>query len=84
MSEINFQPIFDYVDKALEIALDEQKEGLVALMDERFFVVNTQIANLATEVKDMRQEMYASNHRHDRVATWAPKVGDKTGIPFEF
>lgn len=84
MSEINFQPIFDYINKALQIALDEQKEGLVSIIDQRFLEVTTQIANLSQQVQSFHQEMAVANHRFTRLETWAPKVGDKTNIPFEF
>ncbi len=76
MNEINFQPIFDYIDNAL-------KEQSLVLRDE-IRVVQTQVANLAHTVGEMRQELQVSSYRHDRLEAWAPKVGKKTGIPFEF
>ena len=76
MSEINFQPIFDYIDTALK----EQSFQLGSRID----AVQTQVANLATQVQTLTQEVRVSNYRLDRLEDWAPKVGDKTSIPFEF
>jgi hypothetical protein len=79
MSDINFQPIFNYIDNSIRPLNEQFGEFRHELSD-----VKVQVANLAHELSEMRQELHVSNHRLDRIESWVPKVGDKTGIPFEF
>jgi hypothetical protein len=80
MSDINFQPIFDYIDNSQ----NELKQDLVSLMDGRFDEVKTQIANLTHQVQRFNDESQVSKYRLDRLEGWAGKVGNKTNIPIEF
>jgi uncharacterized coiled-coil DUF342 family protein len=76
MSDINFQPIFDYIDESSA----KLKEDLrIDLTD-----VKTSIANLSAQVKKYHEEMLVSGHRIDRLEEWAKTVGEKVGLPISF
>jgi chromosome segregation ATPase len=46
--------------------------------------INVQLANISHRIQIFEDESQVSKYRLDRLETWAPKVGDKTSIPFEF
>jgi len=79
MSDINFQPIFDYIDNSIRPLHDQFGEFRNELRD-----VKVQLANISHRIQIFEDESQVSKYRLDRLETWAPKVGDKTGIPFEF
>lgn len=57
MQTINFQPIFDYIDQRLsplELGMAEIRQDIRE--------VKTQVANLATDVKELRQEFTILKH----------------------
>lgn len=76
MNEINFQPIFDYFDKIIKPQFDELRGEIRE--------INVQLANISHRMQIFEDESQVSKYRLDRLEIWAPKVGDKTGIPFEF
>lgn len=82
--EINFQPIFDYIDesaKNLEERLVKKIENTI-----QFEVrdVKASIANLSFQVKKYHEEMLGTGHRIDRLEDWAKIVGEKVGVPVKF
>ncbi len=79
MTETNFQPIFDYIDQAIE----PLKEGLREIVREELRPINTRLTNLVGEVKKFNEEMTVSNFRTSRLEKWAKPVGDKVGIPLD-
>ncbi len=79
MTDINFQPIFDYIDQN-NIVLEE---SIMTKVRTELREMKASIANLVTEVKIIKDELIISNHRHLRMEHWAKPVGDKVNIPFE-
>lgn len=80
MADINFQPVFDYIDEAKkEIKEDVRVELRAELRD-----VKTSISNLSSQVKKYCEEMLVSGHRIDRLEQWAEQVGNKVGVPIAF
>lgn len=80
MQEINFQPVFDYIDQNSVVL----KEEILSAVDLRLVEIRTDIANLSGQMKDFREEMLISSHRTDRLEAWAKRVGKKVDIPIEF
>lgn len=80
MTEINFQPVFDYLDEKLE----SHKEEIMTAVRAELYDIKTNLANLAGEVKDFREEMKISNFRTTRLEEWAVPVGNKLNLPIEF
>ncbi len=78
MTEINFQPVFDYLENEFK---PELKKELRAEIREEFSGPITSIANLAGEIKSLREDMKISNHRVTRLEEWAIPVGKKVDIP---
>lgn len=78
MTKDNFQPIFKYLDK-MEIRI---KEDLIDVIHKELRPVKTAIANLAGEVRQIREENAVANHRFKRLEDWAKPVGKKLDIPF--
>jgi outer membrane murein-binding lipoprotein Lpp len=72
---MDFQPIFDYIDQS--------SERLQESLDAKFNSLTGDIANLASEVRTMREETTIANHRLKRLENWAEPVGNKVGIPIK-
>ncbi len=79
MADINFQPVFDYIDQSI---LPLKEDILTVKNDMR--EVKTAVANLSTEAKNYNEELLVSGHRLDRLEGWGKKVGSKVGIPLKF
>lgn len=79
MTEINFQPVFDYIDQNNVVL----KEDILLEVREEIRPLKTAIANLAGDVKTIKEEMVISNHRTKRLEEWAGPVGKKVGLPLE-
>ena len=79
MSEINFQPVFDYIDQSIS----PLKEDILSLKND-MGDVKTSLANLSAQVKKYHEEMLVSGHRVDRLEEWAQRVGQKVGVPIVF
>ncbi len=80
MSDINFQPVFDYIDQNNQV-LGEQILGHV---DEQLREVKTSIDNLSSQVKTYHEEMLISGHRLDRLEGWGKIVSTKINVPLKF
>lgn len=80
MADINFQPIFDYIDQNNQVL----KEEIMVEVRSELRGMKTNITNLVTEVKNIKDQLIISNHRTTRLEDWAKPVGDKVGIPIEF
>lgn len=80
MSDINFQPIFDYIDESNKAL----KEDLLMEVRGEMRDVKSAIANLSAQVKKYHEEMLVSGHRLDRLEEWAKAVGQKIGLPISF
>lgn len=78
MQNINFQPVFDYIDHSKE----ELKEEILTEFNGKLSNINTSIANLATEVRDLKEEVSISNHRLDRAENWIDTAAKKIRVPF--
>lgn len=79
MSDINFQPIFDYIDQAIT----PLREDIAALQSDMTDLKGS-VANLSAQVKKYHEEMLVSGHRIDRLEEWAKQVGSKVGVPIAF
>ncbi len=80
MTEINFQPMFDYFDHVLDKKLSEQKQDILSEIRNEF---NGRFDGISKQLLDLTQEMHVNNHRIYRLENWADVVGLKTKIPFE-
>ena len=80
MSDVNFQPVFDYIDQAK----NEIKEDILTEVKAELGDVKTSIANLSSQVQKYHEEMLVSGHRIDRLEDWAKVVGEKVGVPISF
>lgn len=78
MTQIDYQPIFDYIDNSI----NPIKEGVVEIND-RLRNVETAVSNLVGENKAFREELLISNHRTSRLEMWAKPIGKKVKIPLE-
>lgn len=63
MTDINFQPIFDYIDKSKA----ELKEEIMSEVRTELGEVKTAAANLSSQVQKYHEEMLVSGHRIDRL-----------------
>ena len=84
MADINFQPIFDYIDDSNKGLKEDLKEGLMTEMRTELKDIKTSIANLSAQVKKYHEEMLVSGHRIDRLEEWAKTAGEKIGLPISF
>jgi uncharacterized coiled-coil DUF342 family protein len=80
MTDINFQPIFDYIDESNA----KLKEEILTEVRSELRDVKTAVANLSGQVKQYHEEMLVSGHRIDRLEDWAKIVGEKIGVPITF
>ena len=80
MADINFQPVFDYIDNVKK----ELRDELIADVRQEMNEVKTSISNLSQQVKKYHEEMLVSGHRIDRLESWAEQVGKKVGVPIVF
>jgi uncharacterized coiled-coil DUF342 family protein len=84
MSDINFQPIFDYIDQNNQVLEDEIMGKVRTVLQEELGDIKTSITNLSAQVKQYHEEMLVSGHRIDRLEDWAKQVGQKIGVPITF
>jgi hypothetical protein len=78
-TQINFQPIFDYLDTRFK----EEFENFRLEFRAEFDPIKISIDNLSREVKETREELQVANHRVDRLEHWAKPVGKKVRIPID-
>lgn len=79
MDQINFQPIFSYIDDSLN-----PLKADIAQVKSDMADVKTAVANLSHQVQKYHEEMLVSGHRLDRLEEWAVQVGQKVGVPIVF
>jgi hypothetical protein len=79
MPDTNFQPIFDYIDQNNQVL----EENIMVKVRAELRDMKSNIANLVTDVKSIKDELLVSNHRTTRLEHWAKPVGDKVGIPID-
>ncbi len=79
MEQINFQPVFDYIDKNNSIL----KEDIMVEVRSGISGIKTAVADLASDVKSLREEVKSSHHRHDKTESWINKAAPAIGIPFD-
>ncbi len=84
MSDVNFQPIFDYIDESNKKLKEELKEEILTEVRSEFGDIKTAVANLSGQVKKYHEEMLVSGHRLDCLKEWAQIVGGKVGVPISF
>ena len=87
-SLMNYQPIFDYIDKSLKIIkqeiIAEITTEIRAEFQPQFDILIRGFDTLSRETKEFRQEQIVSGHRIDRLEDWAKPAGDKLGLPISF
>lgn len=79
MTETNFKPIFDYIDQKETSIL----EAVRIIVRSELGDINTNVANLAGQVKDFHDEMAIMGFRTNRLEKWAVPVGKKVGLPLD-
>lgn len=84
MDQINFQPIFSYIDEANKQLKEDLKEEIMTEVRAELKDVKTAVANLSHQVQKYHEEMLVSGHRLDRLEDWAVQVGQKVGVPIVF
>jgi hypothetical protein len=80
MTEINFQPVFDYID----LKFIQFKEEILVEVRAEMREMKDQIANSVTEQKRFNDELQVANSRIGRLEGWAKPVGGKINIPFQY
>ena len=80
--KIDYQPIFDYIDKSRAEFHEELREEFV--LKTEFNEIKTMIANLTSQVQNFQQEMAINNHRVTRLEDWAKFAGPKIDLPITF
>jgi hypothetical protein len=79
--EVNFQPVFDYIDEKL----GEQSELLrseLALKEDVRRIQET-LDSFATGYKNYGDNLKVVENKACRLETWALKVAEKTETPYE-
>lgn len=83
MEPINFQPIFDYIDRAIQDLKTELTTLIRTEIRSEMGEVKTQIANLSAQVKKHDEDSHISNYRLDRLENWATHAGKKIHLPIK-
>lgn len=92
MTEINFQPVFDYInktfDQVLEVKLrfefEKFRKEILTEVRAELREMKDQIANMVSEQKRFNDELQVSRNRVGRLEGWAEPVGRKLNIPFQY
>jgi hypothetical protein len=79
MNEINFKPLFEYLDKKFG-----QVEADIAEVKSDVRVLKTAVDGLAKLVKDFRDEHIIIHKRLEVLEEWAKQVSKKLGISLPF
>ncbi len=77
MADMNFQPIFDYIDQNSQ----KLKQDIMIEVRGELSGMKISLANLSADVKGLREEMAVANHRVKRFEDWAEPVGKHLGMP---
>lgn len=80
--KIDYQPIFDYIDKR-QTEFHEELRTEFALQTD-INDVKTMIANVSSQIAEFHQEMAVNNYRVTRLEDWAKFVGNKIDLPLTF
>ncbi len=81
MTEINFQPVFDYID-ALETKIDPLVERIDDL-GHKFDNLQSAVDKSLTDLRNINEEKVITAYRTKRLEEWAKPVGEKVEVPFE-
>ena len=79
MDEINWKPLFNYLDE-----MKAELKADIAVVDDKVTNLTTTVDNLAKMVKDFQEEHIIMRKRLEVLEAWAKKVSDKVGIPLPF
>lgn len=81
MSEINYQPIFDYIDEAKKELREEMNDKMATKADiERVLAA---IAAFGEQTQNNTEQVATAHYRIDDVEKWVTKVAEKTNIPYQ-
>lgn len=84
MSKINFQPVFEYIDKTKIDLKTELIDEIVAEFHSRFDGVTNLIDSLSKDVKDYHDESRIMSYRIERLEDWGKKASKKIQTPINF
>lgn len=77
MTEINFQPVFEHIDKSTQLLKEEILYVVRSEARNDLREIRTDIANLSGQVKDFTDEMHVSNYRVTRLEEWQSQWAKK-------
>lgn len=77
MSDIQLQPLFDYLDERF----NEQDERFIKL-EQKVDTLQTSVDNLSRQVLSFQQEMAIMTMRVSRMDAWIQAASQKIGIPY--
>ena len=76
MSEVDFKPLFDYLDDfKAEVKADVQA------IDEKVAHLQDSVDGLVKIVKDFQDEHIILRHQFEIFKVWAKQVSEKVGVP---
>lgn len=78
MADINFQPLFEYLDAKFG-EQDKQFTEIKASLN----VLQTSVDSFAKTAKDTDEDDKATVHRLEEVEGWVGKAAVKVGVPFK-
>jgi hypothetical protein len=81
MENINFQPIFDYIDKSQEDLEIRLKRDLASKEDVR--KIQETLDSFAKDNKNFGQDLKVVENKASRLESWVLKAAEKTEIPYE-
>jgi hypothetical protein len=81
MENINFQPVFDYIDQKVDELKTDLKNELASKSD----VNNIQISldGYAKQSKDYYQEVTVLIAKVNRMEQWIQRVAEKVGVEYK-
>lgn len=83
MDNINFKPIFDYIDQSTESLRQELKEGLGGLATkEDVKGLQTAISNLASQTLDNSNKVTLLDGKANRLEAWVIPAAKKIELPY--
>jgi hypothetical protein len=76
----------DKILKTMDVKFAFQKEEIISKLDVKFQArlseINTNIANLAGQVQEFKQEFAIVNPKIIKLERWTTKAGSKIGLPY--
>jgi predicted RNase H-like nuclease (RuvC/YqgF family) len=80
MENINFQPVFDYIDDKVDELKSELTEELASKKDIQG--LQTSIDNLAKQTLDNSKKVTLLDFKANRLEGWVMQAAEKTEIPY--